>query len=350
MNFARTSLGKSPRHIAQRLVAFAFGFACLSILMGSFPALAQSPADQLAGNIAGTIVDQSGSAVVGARISLTGNGRAAIPDAVTGADGQFSFPNVVAGPFQLTVSASGFETQTSSGTLHPGESYAAMPIVLTVATEVTQVTVTPSRAEEAQEEVQQEEKQRVLAFVPNFYVTYIPNAAPLNAKEKFSLAWKSSIDPVTFGAVAAIAGFQQEQNEFSGYGGGWAGYGRRYGASYGDTVIGTFLGGAVLPSLLKQDPRYFYKGTGTWRSRLFYALSTSVICKGDNGRWQTNYSNILGDLGAGAISNAYYPAQNRNGVALTFESALIGIGATAGANVLQEFVIKKLTPNLPGKH
>jgi hypothetical protein len=308
--------------------------------------LAQSSPDQLAGNIAGTVVDQSEAAVIGARVKLTGAGRTDIPDAVTGADGQFSFPNVVPGPFELTITAAGFETQTSTGTLEPGESYVVAPVALKLAAEVTEVTVTPSPAEEADEQIKQEEKQRVLAFVPNFYVTYIPDAAPLNAKQKFSLAWKTSVDPVTFGVVAAIAGLQQQQNDFSGYGRGAAGYGRRYGASYGDTVIGTFLGGAVLPSLLKQDPRYFYKGTGGWRSRMLYALSTSVICKGDNGRWQANYSNILGDLGAGAISNAYYPAQNRNGAALTFESALIGLGATAGANVLQEFVIKKLTPNL----
>ncbi len=317
--------------------------------MAGFPVLAQSPSEQLAGNISGRVVDQSGAAVVGARVSLTGDGRAATPDAVTGTDGQFSFPNVVPGPFKLSITAPGFETQTSGGTLHSGESYVATPVALTLAPEVTQVTVTPSPAEEAQDQITEEEKQRVLAFVPNFYVTYIPNAAPLSTKQKFSLAWKTSIDPVTFGLVAGIAGIQQEQNEFSGYGRGWAGYGRRYGASYGDTVIGTFLGGAVLPSLLKQDPRYFYKGTGGWRSRMLYALATSVICKGDNGRWQANYSNIFGNLGAGAISNAYYPAENRNGAALTFESALIGIGATAGANVLQEFVIKKLTPNLPAK-
>jgi hypothetical protein len=102
-----------------------------------------------------------------------------------------------------------------------------------------------------------------------------------------------------------------------------------------------------LPSLLKQDPRYFYKGTGSKKSRALYAIANAVICKADNGHWQPAYSAIVGSLASGGISNLYYPASDRDGVALTFENALIGIGASAGANLLQEFVIRKLTPNVP---
>ncbi len=100
---------------------------------------------------------------------------------------------------------------------------------------------------------------------------------------------------------------------------------------------------------MKQDPRYFYKGTGSKRSRILYALANSVICKGDNGNWQPNYSSILGNLAAGAISNIYYPAKDRDGVGLTFEGGAIGIGATAGANLIQEFLIRKLTRKAPNK-
>jgi hypothetical protein len=139
---------------------------------------------------------------------------------------------------------------------------------------------------------------------------------------------------------------QQAQNHFSGYGQGAEGYAKRYGASYADLVTNTFIGGAILPSLLKQDPRYFYKGTGSVKSRALYAIANAVICKGDNGKWQANYSAILGSIAAGGISNLYYPANDR-GAGLTFENAAIGIGATAAANLLQEFVIRKLTPRLP---
>ena len=109
--------------------------------------------------------------------------------------------------------------------------------------------------------------------------------------------------------MAALAGIEQAQNHFSGYGQGAEGYGKRFGAGYADTVAGTFIGGAILPSLLKQDPRYFYKGTGSKPSRFRMRIANALICKGDNGRWQTNYSNILGSLAAGGISNLYYPSK-----------------------------------------
>jgi hypothetical protein len=160
------------------------------------------------------------------------------------------------------------------------------------------------------------------------------------------LAWKATVDPINFGLTGAIAGIQQATNSVSGYGQGAQGYGKRYGASYADSVAGTFIGSAILPSILKQDPRYFYKGTGSRRSRFLYAIANSVICKGDNRHWQANYSGILGSLAAGGISNFYYPATDRD-AALTFENTLIGIGSSAANNLLQEFVIRKLTRNAP---
>jgi hypothetical protein len=218
---------------------------------------------------------------------------------------------------------------------------------LAVATAVTDVEVGLSQTEVAEEEIKIEEKQRVLGVIPNFYVSYDPNAVPLTSKQKFKLAWKTIVDPVTFVLVGGIAGVEQAQNDFSGYGQGAQGYGKRFGAGYADTITGTFIGSAILPSLLKQDPRYFYKGSGSKRSRILYAIANAVICKGDNGRWQPNYSNILGSLAAGGISNLYYPAQDHNGAGLTFENAALGIGASAAANLLQEFLIRKLTQKVP---
>jgi hypothetical protein len=267
-------------------------------------------------------------------------------ETLSGDDGQFSFANVGPGSFRLTITSEGFATQAFDGNLRPGESYVVPQIVLAIATAVTEIRVVPSRFEIAEEQIKEQEKQRPLGIIPNFYVSYVANAAPLTSKQKFELAGKTLWDPVTFGLTAAIAGLQQADNELGGYGQGAQGYAKRYGASYADAVTGTLIGSAILPSLLKQDPRYFYKGTGSKRSRVLYALANSVICKGDNGHWQANYSGILGSLAAGGISNLYYPTHDR-GAGLTFENALIGIGATAAANVLQEFVIRKLTPNIP---
>jgi hypothetical protein len=268
-------------------------------------------------------------------------------DVLSGDDGQFSFSNIAPGPFRLTIASPGFATQLTSGVLQKGEVSIVPQITLPVAPNVTVVRVEPNQAEVAEVQLKEEEKQRVLGIIPNFYVSYIPDAAPLTSKQKFRLALKDTIDPVTFVVTAGSAGIEQETNQFGGYGHGAEGYGKRYAAAYADLVTSHFIGSAILPSLLKQDPRYFYKGTGGTRARILYAIANSVICKGDNRRWQVNYSNIIGSLAAGGISNLYYPAKNRDGAELTFVSAGIGIGATAAANVVQEFFIRKLTPNVP---
>jgi hypothetical protein len=313
-------------------------------------AIEQLPDQSSPGSIRGTVVDQSGALVAGARVTLTGQDQSTKRDALTGADGQFSFANIFPGPFHLTITSAGFAAGASSGVLHAGEIAVLPQIVLSVATNVTEVQVGVAQTEVAEEQMKVEEKQRVLGAIPNFYVSYIPNAAPLNSRQKFRLAARTVIDPFTFAVVAGTAGVEQAQNHFRGYGQGPEGYAKRFGAVYADTVSGTFIGGAILPSLLKQDPRYFYKGTGSVSSRFLYAIGNSVICKGDNGRWQPNYSNVLGSLAAGGVSNLYYPAEDRNGAGLTFENAAIGIGATAVTNLLQEFLIRKLTPKTPKKY
>jgi hypothetical protein len=303
------------------------------------------PAQEESGSISGTIVDQSGGVVAGVRVKLTRDDQYPDQEAFSGGDGQFSFANIPPGPFQISISSAGFATQTSSGILRSGETYVVPEIALALATAITEVRVVPSRVEIAEEQIKAQEQQRVLGVIPNFYVTYIHNAVPLTPKQKFELAWKTSVDPVTFGLTAAIAGIEQAQGRFSGYGQGAEGFARRYGAAYGDFVTSTLIGSAILPSLFKQDPRYFYKGTGSKRSRVLYAIANSVICKGDNGHWQANYSGILGGLASAGISNLYYPASDRNGAALTFENTLVEIGAGAAANIIQEFVIRRLTPS-----
>jgi hypothetical protein len=321
----------------------------------SIPAKAQAsvaplfPNASTLGSIHGVVTDRDESIYEGARISLTQTASIEPSEktVISDSNGRFIFSGVVPGPFQLAISSSGFATQIISGVLHSGESYEVQPIVLPVVTATSEVLVTASREQIAQAQVILEEKQRVLGIIPNFYVAYAPDAPPLNSRQKFNLAWKSSIDPTTFLTSAAFAGVEQAQNTFSGYGQGAQGYAKRLGANYTDAFIGTIIGSAILPSLLKQDPRYFYKGTGTIRSRILYAIANAVVCKGDNGRWQPNYSGITGGLVASGISNLYYPASNRNGVSLTFENALTGVAFGAVQNLLQEFVIRRLTPKVP---
>ena len=299
------------------------------------------------GDITGTIVDQTGAVVSGAHVTLTGADGSPNHEVLSGENGEFSFAKVAPGPFKVTVMSVGLATKTYTGVLASGQFYIVPQIALTVATENTEVRVVGLQPVElAEVQIKEQEKQRIFGVIPNFYISYVPDAVALTPKQKFELAWKTLIDPVTFGLTGAIAGIEQADNQFSEYGQGAQGYGKRYGAAYADAVTGTLLGGALLPALMKQDPRYFYKGTGTTRSRILYAIANAVICKGDNGRWQFNYSGILGGLASGGISNLYYPPKDR-GAALVFENEGIGIGGTAVTNLIQEFIIPKLTPNLP---
>ena len=303
----------------------------------------------LPGTLRGVVQDRDGAVYQGVLVVLTQPAPIQLPErnAISDANGRFQFAAIPAGPFTLTASSPGFTTQVVPGVLHSGEILDVPPIILPFSGATTEVRVTASREEIAQEQIKEEEKQRVLGVVPNFYVAYSPNAMPLNKRQKFNLAWRSSIDPVSILSSAFFAGVEQANNDYRGYGQGAEGYAKRFGANYADDFIGTMIGSAILPSLLKQDPRYFYKGTGTIRARTLYAIANAVICKGDNGHWQANYSAILGSLASAGISNIYYPAADRNGASLTFTNTLIGTAGTAAGNLFQEFLVKKLTPKLP---
>jgi len=306
----------------------------------------QQAKQESTGTIAGTIVDPSGAPIRDTSVKLGHLDQTRAAQTTTDEFGQFVFLDLTPSEYWLTISAEGFQTQNLSARVHAGEHYVAPPITMSLAAQATRITVTPITQEQiAQQQIKVQEAQRVLGFVPNFYVSYVPNAVPLTVKQKMNLAWKTTVDPVTIGTVALSAGIEQKRNWYRAYGGGVEGYGKRFGAAYANVAASTLLGRAIMPALLKQDPRYFYCGTGSWRSRLWYALSRSVITKGDNGNWQPNYSNFLGNLAASGIASAYRPDKNRN-VGFVFQAAGIKVAETAVANVFQEFISPKLTPSL----
>jgi hypothetical protein len=214
-----------------------------------------------------------------------------------------------------------------------------------------------SQQDKAAAQVEQQEHQRILGVVPNFNTSYIQDAAPLSRKQKFSLAFKSATDFGTIGVAAFDAAYNEWTDSFPEYGEGMRGYGKYLGASFADTFDGTMLGNALFPALLKQDPRFFRKGTGTFSARLFYAIGTTFWCRNDNGGRGPNYSNLLGNLAAGGISNLYYPASDR-GASLTIERGLVVTAEGAIGGVFEEFwpdiahkVLKdkmtKLQPSVP---
>ena len=128
----------------------------------------------------------------------------------------------------------------------------------------------------AELQIQQEEKQRIFGAIPNYFVSYDRNAVPLTAKQKFELSFKTLVDPVSFGLAGLSAGVQQAQNTYPGYGPGAAGYGKRFGASYGDFFSGTMLGGAILPVFFPAGPALLLQGHGR-------RVESAWICDVDRG-------------------------------------------------------------------
>ena len=187
--------------------------------------------------------------------------------------------------------------------------------------------------------LRQEEKQRAFGVMPMFQTVSLANSKnipPLRPKQKFHLMLKSSTDPFVFAQDAVLSGIGQARNTNSGttvtvnpdgtktytrwgFGQGAAGYFKRFGASYADTADGNFWGNAVLPVLLKEDPRYYRMGDGSFTKRFLYSAKTAVWCRRDNGTWGPNYANVAGNFVSGGISNLYYPSQEGG-----FEKTTIG--------------------------
>lgn len=175
---------------------------------------------------------------------------------------------------------------------------------------------TPPMTEEerrklSDEQLKQQEKQRVFAVMATFNTTANHDAIPLSTGQKYQLFFKSATDPWPFVLTAFGAGIDQADDSFPEYGQGVEGYAKRYGAAYADYFTGNLLGNAVLASWWKEDPRYFQKGTGSYTRRILWAASGTVWCKRDNGTWGPNYANVIGNLMGAAVSNFYYPASER---------------------------------------
>ena len=210
------------------------------------------------------------------------------------------------------------------------------------------VTVSSSSIELATEEVGIAEQQRLFGIIPNFYVVYDPSAPPLTAKLKFQLALKVSTDPITIAGIFFMAGVNQGVR-IPDYRLGAEGYGQRVGAVAADGFTDIFFGGAVLPSLLHQDPRYFYQGTGSKRSRLKHALAAPFICRGDNGRSEPNFSTVGGDVISAGFSSLYYPQPDRTWTVFG-ENVMISTIERTASTVTQEFVLRHFTSGPKGKN
>jgi hypothetical protein len=238
---------------------------------------------------------------------------------------------------------------------------APIPQQSTPATPPTQPASTSTPAPDGQKQassdevLKQAEKQRAFGVMPMFQlVNGSANIPPLRPKQKFQLMVKSTTDPFVFALVGVIAGIGQARDTNSGtktvtnpdgttstvrwgFGQGAAGYFKRLGAGYADTADGNFWGNAVLPVLLKEDPRYFRMGTGSFTRRFAYSASTALWCRRDNGKWGPNYANVAGNFISGGISNLYYPDENSG-----FEKTVIGAMTVTAEGVIGAELIEFL--------
>lgn len=352
-NTAISASSTAPRYYTQTI--YPVSIESFNLDTGiSFEAQNPSPgvvAPEATASIKGTLSDSQGVALRGVRVTLLeqSNGRnsAANRVVITDSHGAFNFSDLAPGTYHVEVDAPSVEPVVSDEiTLAAGETRELPLATNRLARKTTTVNVVATSNQVAQAQVQEQEQQRVLGFLPNYLTSYIWDAAPMTPKLKYKLAFRSIFDPVTFVVAAAVAGAEQWHNTFPGYGQEAEGYGKRFGATYADTATSRMLTYAVLPALFHQDPRYFYRGTGSIRTRLLYAIESAFICRGDNGQLEPDYSKIVGSFAAAGLSNIYRAPQDRR-ASLTFRNGLVIIGSGAVVNIFREFVSRKLTPNVP---
>jgi Carboxypeptidase regulatory-like domain len=290
----------------------------------------------------GTVTDVNGDAIPNATVVLREVESNDPRTIVATETGMFQFNDVTPSiTYQLSISAKDFADWASPPIIvNPDRFKIVTGIQLRIATERTTVDVYDP-VEVATEQFKAEENQRVFGIIPKVYVSYESDPAPLTTKMKFKLALKVSTDPVTAAGVFLVASARQAGNTPD-YGQGWGAYGKRVGAVAAEGLSDIMIGGAILPSLLHQDPRYFYQGTGTTGSRFRHAVFSTFVARTDQGESQPNYSSLGGVLASSSLANLYYPRSNR-GAGLVFGNFAIGIAERIGANVAQEFLLGKFT-------
>ena len=298
------------------------------------------------GSIQGTVADSSGAPIFGAVVAVEGADGSRKMTA-TDVEGAFKISALALGNCSVRISAAGFSDWTA-GDVRASVNPESNPLiaVLQVAPEVTTVTVGVSENEVAAAQLNQELKQRVLGIIPNYYVSYENNPAPLSSKQKFHLGLRALVDPTTFAATGITAGIQQSMNSYYQWGQGSQAYAKRFGAAYGTVATNLMITGVLAESAFHQDPRYFYSGRGTKAQRARYAIESAFRVKGDNGKWQPPYAGVSGAIAAAEISQLYYPG-SRTQYTLLGRSLMFHFAGLVGLNLAEEFLLKKVTHHVP---
>jgi hypothetical protein len=328
-----------------------FGLATTSAELpdAPVPQTGQASAKPSAGSssLVGTVEDMHGTPILGVVVTAVKANETAGKRATVDEKGAFTISGLEPGTYSVSITLPGRTPQLATQVDLGARQEQELPIVTERNPHSTMtVQVNADLTQVATAQVHLQEKQRILGVVPNFYTSYLWDSAPMTPKLKFKLALRAEIDPIEFAVDAGVAGAEQYHNTFPGYGGGWQGYGKRFGSAYADSLIGAMLGRALFPIWFHQDPRYFYRGTGSVSSRVWYALAQTAVARGDDGKRQPNYSHILGNFVTAGISNVYRAPSDRT-FDLTMRNALIVTAGDAAGNLLREFISRPFTSNVP---
>ncbi len=321
----------------------------LFVLLSCFPALGlPSDGSQETATVSGVVMDASGATVAGAQVSLVLSDDPQLQPVQamsSGLRGEFTFANVAVGSYRVRVDAPGFGTFVSKEFPLAAQQAYVVPEISMSLVAMSEVTVRPMSVIAA-EQIKAQEKQRLFGVVPNFYVSYVPDAAPMTSKQKLGLAARDTFDWMSFISISVDASIEQAGNAHASFGQGASGYTKRWAALWADNISDDLLSHYLFASALHQDPRYFYQGTGSTKSRLLHALSSAFIARGDNGKLMPNYAYLLGDVSSAGISNIYYPRSDRT-VSWFLINTALGIAGRAGQAVTEEFIGKRMTRNVP---
>lgn len=246
----------------------------------------------------------------------------------------FSQSPAVPAPDAAAQPASGAAPQTSE----PPQQPAAAPPAATSQPEAPQPQANQEPPHKSAQEILDEaKKQKMMGIVPIYGMTNYQYAPALTPGQKFDLMSRAYLTVFPYLAAGFQAGLSQAFNSFEGYGQGASGYGKRFGSALADGADSAFFSNFFYPVVFKQDPRYFRMGEGTKKKRIWYAMEQEFVTKKDSDRSPVfSYSNVLGALTAGGISNAYYPQEER-GFGLTMSRTAVSFGWGMVGNFVLEF-------------
>ena len=301
---------------------------------------------QTTGSIQGSVTDASSAPIWGAVVVVEGADGHRVTT-VTDVEGSFKILSLPPGDYAVKISANGmadWTVQNVPALVMPEAK--ALVAVLQVAPEITKITVGLPPEEVAAEQLNVQLKQRVLTVIPNFYVSYEGDPASLSSRQKFHLGLRMLVDPFTLAAVGTSAGIEQQMNSYPEFGQGTKGYAKRFGAAYGTAATNIMITSVLAETILRQDPRYFYRGRGSKAQRAWYAFTSAFRTMGDNREWQPPYAGVIGTIAAAEISQTYYPG-SRTQYTLLGRSLMFHFAGLVAVNLAEEFLLKKLTTNRP---